>query len=577
MKQRQRRFFPFSYKLLVSYLLLVIIPVMAIGFYSYTSLVESEMDRTKNNLQVTLQQINDNIKYKLQDIERSSFQLHSDSVLSKYVTNYHTEWERFQILKQYILPKLESALNLPNSTVLLSLYTQNESINEIYYTGSGDPLKTGRRFQIYHMNRIKDAAWFRDLDLEYDQIEWKPVGNDEEFGNISLLSPLIDFDTLSSVGLIRITVKLSDLFETVNFNKLGGESHLLVVDRQGHPIYYSSQNSEMVSDLLKQQDRYLTISKDITALRDQLVALIPLSSLEKSANRVRNLTVWICFISFVVLSLISYLISKYFSKRITKLIYSLHAFREGNFRKRIRFRSKDEFSLIADAFNDMATTIEGLVEEVYINKLQKKEDELRILQAQINPHFLYNSLSSISRLAKLGEADKLHQMVRGLAKFYRLTLNKGEMIISIANELEQIRAYVDIQKIKYADQVQVHYDIEPAILGYDTVKLIFQPFVENVLEHAWYTDRISINLVGYAENDSIVFKIIDNGIGMKQETLEQIFNPNGSSIGYGIRNVDERIKLQFGRPYGVRLFSGIGIGTTVQIVIPQYTWVKSNG
>jgi signal transduction histidine kinase len=146
--------------------------------------------------------------------------------------------------------------------------------------------------------------------------------------------------------------------------------------------------------------------------------------------------------------------------------------------------------------------------------------------------------------------------------------NKGDMIITIDKEIQQIQAYIDIQRIKYADRILVEYEVQPSILNFGTVKFILQPFVENVLEHAWFDDMISIRIRGFEEGDMLIFEIIDNGLGMNQETLDQIFNSNGTSIGYGIGNVNERIKLHFGKSYGVSIHSRIGEGTTVRITIP---------
>jgi two-component system sensor histidine kinase YesM len=156
-----------------------------------------------------------------------------------------------------------------------------------------------------------------------------------------------------------------------------------------------------------------------------------------------------------------------------------------------------------------------------------------------------------------------------LAKFYRLSLNEGRTIIPVSDELEQAKAYIGIQKTKYEERMNVHYDIDPGILQYDTMKLILQPFIENVLEHAWCADRIHIRIVGLLEEDNIVFKIIDDGIGIHPNLIHQMFDPvGGLNVGYGIRNVDQRIKLHYGNEYGVLIFSRRGIGTTVRISIP---------
>ena len=200
----------------------------------------------------------------------------------------------------------------------------------------------------------------------------------------------------------------------------------------------------------------------------------------------------------------------------------------------------------------------------------RKTSGTGITHAQINPHFLYNTLSSISRLARFGMLDKLQRMVMDLAKFYRLSLNDGRNIISVKNELEQAQAYVDIQKIKYDERMQVTYDFEPEVVRYETVKLILRPFIENVLEHAWTGDYIHVRITARVLEDVLEFKIIDNGVGFPPgRILDNTGGQDLTNAGYGIRNVDQRIKLHYGGEYGVTLFSRAGIGTTVRIVIPS--------
>ena len=236
--------------------------------------------------------------------------------------------------------------------------------------------------------------------------------------------------------------------------------------------------------------------------------------------------------------------------------------------KRIKYSGKDEFEQIALAFNEMATNTEELIKKVYISEVKKKETELQLLQSQINPHFLYNTLSSINRLAQLGYMDKLKETIMELSKFYRLSLNKGKMIISVKDEIEQVKSYVNIQKIKNGKRMEVAYSIEEEIMEFDTVKFILQPFVENILEHALYGEKIFIKIMAYKDENAIIFKVIDNGIGMSKDVIDQILSSSGNRIGYGISNVNDRIKLQFGNQYGVDIFSRRGIGTTVSIKIP---------
>lgn len=575
MKHVRPGYIPFQYKLLISYVLLLIIPIGVIGIYSYLSSSAAIERNTRNNLEVAVNQISSNVQYRVDDIKRSAEELYDDQLLSRYLNGRYEYWDRFQVTTQYVQPRLESAVHLPKPNIRLTLYLEEPAIGEIYYEETEQALTAGERlYQIRYANRVVDEPWYRSLNLPYDGFDWKQVSSDEKFGYISLLQPMINYETLGTIGLIRVSVKLKDIFGDVDVNQLGEETKLFVLDENSNLLYPASMAD--FSESLLNDERYLKITKEIDHLSVSLVALIPYQSFKEDSIKVRNLTILICLLSLIVMTFTSYLIAKTLTKWITKLTFSLRSFKEGEYSRRIHYRGKDEFALIAQSFNDMASTTQKLIDEVYISKLEKKEAELQILHSQINPHFLYNTFSSISRMAKLGEINKLHEIIRELAKFYRLTLNKGEMLISVEKELQIIEAYMNIQNIKYADRINMSISADPGTENFETVKFILQPFVENVLEHAWYDDEITIQIRVFCDgSNNMVMEVNDNGLGMKQETVNQILG-TGDKIGYGIRNVDQRIKLHYGKEYGVSLTSKVGEGTSVSIVLPKVLYDSSN-
>ncbi|MFC5471520.1 sensor histidine kinase [Cohnella suwonensis] len=556
----------------MTYLLFVMIPVIAVGFFAYTITVQALQEKISASIRGTLEQIRDNILYKTDDINRISSRLYYDYTLQKYLRNYEEGWYTYETTKQYIIPTLENVLNYTNSNILLTLYLENDTFPEMYNLRGEtiDPLSGFKNYDVFHQKRIENEAWWTGLSFDKkknDGVIWKQVGLDQKFDNISLLRRMEDVQEWKAIGLIRVTVKLNELLDSVHYAKIGESSKLAVYDEDNMPIFVSGavgQESKDGSDASEE----LLLTQSIPEMGWHIVASIPHSVFNEHAKKVRNLTILVCLASFLVLSFISIAVSRYFARRVGKIVATLRSFQEGEFHKRILFKGKDEFAQIASALNVMGQNTHDLIQQVYVTNLLKNEAELASLQAQINPHFLYNTLSSISRLAKFGEIDKLHQMVMGLAKFYRLSLNDGKTIISIEKEIEQMQAYIDIQKTKYGSRMTVNYDIDSAIYPYDTVKLILQPFIENILEHAWRGDQIQIDVAASLSKSRIEFSISDNGIGMNEETIAEIFTDKGVRRGYGIRNVDERIKLQYGKENGVRIHSGLGMGTKVLIAIP---------
>lgn len=193
------------------------------------------------------------------------------------------------------------------------------------------------------------------------------------------------------------------------------------------------------------------------------------------------------------------------------------------------------------------------------------------LQAQITPHFLYNTLASISALAVTNNNMQGHLMADDLAKFYRISLNKGKKRITIEQEIMLTRHYLSIQKTRFEGLFTVHYSLDESLLRFTTVKLILQPFIENCINHAIWDDESGITIIIrlMPDGDDLVFSVIDDGMGMPAHVLQRLAEKTDQPAGYGIYNVDKRIKLAYGGRYGVDIYSRLGIGTAVTIRLPK--------
>jgi sensor histidine kinase YesM len=562
---------PFGYKLILPYVVCLLLAVVTVGMFAYSHSVSSLKQKTRENIQGTLQQMRDNITYRTDNIERISSTLYYNYNLQSALRRYDQGWYSYETMTKTLMPTLENLLNYTPSNIGLSLYLENDSIPELFYSDNGlNPLLSTKRYEIFHLQRIMQEEWVRSLAMPEAKAgagQWRQILRDEAGGNISLVQRLDDITKQRMIGLIRVTVQMRDLLDSVDYRKIGEYATLVVTDRSGRVVLESSPEETDLSSPRSAANR-LQLSEPLDSVGWVLQAYIPNSLFDESAGEVRRMTLLVCLASAFVLACLGIAVSGYFSRRIQKIVGSLNAFHDGDFHKRIKYKGNDELAQIAVAFNRMGSNIEELIHKNYVAGLQKKEAELESLQAQINPHFLYNTLSSINRLAQFGDIQKLHTLVQELAKFYRLSLNRGGIITTVGKEIEHAKAYIAIQGIKYGDRMSVYYDIDPEVLEYATVKLILQPMIENVLEHAWFGSTIGIRLVAEKREDRIVFKIIDNGVGMNADIIRQILAPEGTRIGYGIRNVDSRIKLHGGSEYGVLIASRSGIGTCVQISIP---------
>ncbi|WP_048717165.1 sensor histidine kinase [Bacillus sp. 522_BSPC] len=208
--------------------------------------------------------------------------------------------------------------------------------------------------------------------------------------------------------------------------------------------------------------------------------------------------------------------------------------------------------------------------------VKRKEAEFHALQAQINPHFLYNTLDSINWLALKQKQYQISEMISSLGDFFRLSLNKGKDNISIQNELDHVMAYIQVQKIRYRDKFEVIVEVDEAIYPYYIPKLLLQPVVENALYHGIKvnSDKGTIMITGQFFDEGICFNITDDGKGMEKELVEKLNRSlNGENLIplYGLKNVHNRLKLQFGPSYGVDISSEFNKYTTVSIKVPKLT------
>ena len=194
---------------------------------------------------------------------------------------------------------------------------------------------------------------------------------------------------------------------------------------------------------------------------------------------------------------------------------------------------------------------------------------MKALQAQINPHFLYNSLSLINWMALESDQEEISKITLSLSMFYRTALNKGKNILKVRDEIKNMRSYLDIQLMMHDYEFDVDIQIDEDILDYNILNLILQPLIENAIDHGidLKTDgRGCIKITGEKQNDQIALIVSDNGVGMSKEQAESILS--NKSNGYGVKNVNERIKLYYGEQYHLKIESEIGIGTKVEITIP---------
>ena len=277
----------------------------------------------------------------------------------------------------------------------------------------------------------------------------------------------------------------------------------------------------------------------------------------------------------IVLIFFDILLFQNFTDPIYQLMHTMNEFGKGNYQEKAKEAGIGELKSLSEHFNHMADKLQMQMDEIRRNEREKQKMEKKLLQSQINPHFLYNTLDSIIWMIQSGEYAGAEQMVSLLAKFFRVSLSQGKDMIPLEKELEHATSYLAIQNIRFKDKFEFNVNADENLMKYLCPKLSIQPLLENAIYHGMegmYEDG-EININVYEKENVIYIDVVDNGLGMPAEKIEYIMNNKVVSSkrgsGIGVRNVNERIKLIYGNQYGISIASELDEGTTATITIPK--------
>jgi two-component system sensor histidine kinase YesM len=297
------------------------------------------------------------------------------------------------------------------------------------------------------------------------------------------------------------------------------------------------------------------------------------STLLRDTGRILTTVLLIVFIALILTSAISYFVSKTVVKPIKKLVDLMDGAVESNMDISYSVKYNDEIAHLCSAFNKMVCKIREMILDIKKQEQLKRKEELRALQAQINPHFLYNTLDMVYMLAKTEKNEKIANIVADLGDFFRLSLNKGEDVTTVNNEIEHAIKYLSIQKTRWSKKFDYEVHVEEELRSKAAPKLILQPIIENALVHGLYdVDYKGLIVVRvYSDKDNIVFSVEDNGAGISNEIIGKILRGEKlktSKSGYALRNVQERIQLYVGEEHCINISQRVEGGTKVNITFP---------
>ena len=499
------------------------------------------------------------------------------------------------------------SVDLKISSDLSVISQYNSDISGVYVIGENGGIYKSNNNSLNALD-LRDRDWYREVLSSGETISFSPhrysyVVKTVDSGYLSFGRAFVDIASGRRTGIILIELEQS-IFSSIidRWKDLG---FVAICDQNGSPVLSSdsARNSpEIISSLKSMEflplqestlasylpDRsstysmnaasdnsYIVIQKALPWCGWTLYSAISTDHLNASGLKITSAILLISAITGILCIFCSMLISDTITRPLGKLVALIGQVKQGNFQVQMPIRGKDEISTLGRHFNDMIHHIQRLLEEIREGSQKLRKSELAALQAQIAPHFLYNTLDSIIWLIRSGQRQQAIEMTRALSGFFRLGISRGYDIISLRDELEHVKNYLIIQKIRYDEKFSYTIQADPDILDCYVLKLILQPLVENAIYHGIKpTDRVCrIDISAGKQEDWILLKVRDNGRGMTEEEFSRLkadLESPGPSQSYGLKNVKLRLDIFFEEQCSLNIQSGYGTGTEITIRIPRH-------
>ena len=584
-------------KIFIFFTILVIVPV----FFISIALYQKSRSIINNNFSSTvirdLSVAETNIKMKLSSVYETMISICLDPKVVEILSKDTQVTFRFPVNQVEIIEEI-SSLNQVLERFSQNDISKNNIIPRLYIYNK--PEYNINRFSnnVYDLQDVKSESWYKTIGKNntFDTCGLKKSANSYgAFDSILLAKKLYGLKNrdFNFAGIMTVEVPVEDfyyIFDAFNPSEnsqimlvddndiiLLSKDHSLVGSSIKEKVYYKELKNRSAEELYNykiKEDRIdkLMFTIKIPEYNWTIIAISPVNDLISQLKDFNRMIVPIVLIWIMIATLYAFIISNNISYPIRKLVKAMSHIGEGNFEVMIEYNRNDEFSILINTFKKMMNKMNGLIQKLYVSELQKKEAELNALQAQINPHFLYNTLDSVNWLALKHKVPEISKMVKALSNLFRFSLSKGKNIITLYEEKMQIDSYLTILKIRFNDKLNYTLDFPDHLQEYITIKLILQPIVENAVIHGIEKSEIpgKIDITVLEQSDSLMIIVSDNGVGADVDELNAYLSAiDTKGKSYGIINVHKRIQQYFGEEYGVNYINNEPRGITAVIKIPK--------
>jgi len=604
-KLLSKLFFGLRTKMLLSFSVLII---LSVTFMSYFSVYKYGETLQSNNIKYS-NQVLGNLIRNLDDYISEIEDITTLVVYNHYIQTYLVGQSRKVPLIKDTYGNTDKTINSQ------SFVTSMELLGNFIYTRKD--ISSILIFNNDNLSLFKSSNLDIDTSFDFKKEPWyiktltsgkRPVITDPHIQsyvtkgkeNVLSISRLIEgYDGLGNVGIILVDTNFQVIKDLCRKEELAGSSYTFIVNKAGNIVYtpygnvMNKQNSLVSQDelyknvlpKLKNQndgsfiaeinnEKQQLVFKYMDKAEWTIVAVTPYKDMTSDAQSIRTIIIIAGFICFFVIIAIVQFLSTRFTKPVLALASIMNQADNGNLNIRAHIHTNDEISTLSSSFNNMLERIDSLMKQVVEEQDEKRKSDLKVLQSQINPHFLYNTLDSIIWMIASNNKDAI-KMIEALSRFFRISLSRGQDLITLSDELEHVKNYLIIQGMRYQNKIDFKITADKNILNYRTLNIILQPLVENSIYHGIKNknEKGFINISAYEEDNKLIITVEDDGVGMDEETCRDILKESfeqkfSSGSGIGVRNVNSRILLYFGSQYGLSFKSTLGVGTTAFITLP---------
>jgi two-component system sensor histidine kinase YesM len=542
-----------------------LVSLSLIGFLSYRLSSGLTRGMIRNYAFETVIQLSNNIDAMLEQIETMSLSIAYDGNIQAILNR----WPRAHSVSRSDLFTIEQRM--------ISSYDY-ETMRDITIITSNDST-----FRVpYSLSQAESRSQYpTNLKLPPTGCVWI---NNPQYGIIQMMRGIDSTQSFQRIGTLGLSIyssTINKMVANINFDKHG---YITILDDHFNPIAstnnqlhwiagssaeLSGNSGSFTKKIAGQTILFFYDTSQKTGWKT--VGNISINHLYHKVNAIGMVIfLWMLPI-FLLILIISDQIAYLFSKKINQVVERMRHVSEGDFSVQLPVDLANEFGELNRGFNTMVQKINTLIATVYKARLLQKNSELKALQAQINPHFLYNTLDAICWQAKLYHCDEISRTVIALANLLRVSVDNRDSFITIQAEINYIMDYVLIQRARYRDKIQVNIDIDAAIKPLLIPKLIVQPVVENAFIHGleMKKGKGALRIRGQRDNGRVLFEVEDDGVGMSPEQINRIFHEKDilSHSSMGLMNVHRRIQLIYGESYGLEVESHPGAGTLVRIIL----------